>query len=169
MPVPPLPPTKPTPPLPPTMTPANSTSSTTANPAVTSGAGTASGAAKSNQAKPGAKTDSAAAADTSSSKPASPLLGSQETETAQTAVPAQLPLVNSKPAGFNYIPFVGIVGMVAIILFIVKLMKPQPKPARTVIDYSQNTTAAMNKEGIDVLVSTQTTAPKVKSNFELRV
>ena len=190
--VPPTPPTKPTPPVAPARTPASSNTSPnlpaaspteSAQKSSTPQSAEVSGIAKdlegirkafqgkSTQVKDGEKVAPAVTTSQSNSiKKAAPApFGSQEGGSAQTTVPPKPLVMDSKPSSLSYVPFVGIVGVVAVILLGLRLFKTETKQPRTVIDYSKTTTTAMNKEGIDVVVSPQTTAPKVKSNFEIRI
>ncbi len=99
-------------------------------------------------------------------------VSSPATETgvaAQTTVPAQPQVPARKQSGYSYAPFVVIVVVIAVILCGMKLFKHKREKQRTVVDYSQRTTAVMEQDGLDIVVSPQTTAPKVKQNFEFRV
>lgn len=99
-------------------------------------------------------------------------IGSPVAETGvatQTTVPAQPPVPARKPSGYSYVPFVVIVVVIAVILCGLKLFKHRKEQQRTVVDYSRRTTAIMDQDGLDIVVSPQTTAPKVKQNFEFRV
>jgi hypothetical protein len=121
------------------------------------------------QTKDGGKTEPAAAATTktNSIKAAPAPYASQERDSAQTVVSPK-PLVDNKPFTVSYLPFVGIVGIVAIILLGLRLFKRPTKQPRTP-DYSNATMTTVNKEGIDAAAPPQTMAPKGKSNFEVRV
>ena len=188
----PTPPTKPTPPVAPTLTPADShtaadlapagaanSSQNSSTPVSTELSGTAKkldelGKAfqgKPTQTKSGDKT---APAPTTVNKTngiqAVPAAGNDsQAVSAQTTVPDKPLVVNSKPSAFSYLPFIGIVGVIAVIVAGWRLVNRKTKQQRTLIDYSQRTTAVMNKEGLDIVVTPQTTTSKVKSNFEVRV
>jgi hypothetical protein len=121
------------------------------------------------QTKAGGKTEPAATATTkpNSIKAAPAPYAAQERDSAQTVVSPK-PLVDNKPFSVSYLPFVGIVGIVAIILLGLRLLK-KPTQQPSTPDYSHATMTATNKEGIDVAAPPQTMAPKAKSNFEARV
>ncbi|WP_139796312.1 hypothetical protein [Sporomusa malonica] len=125
----------------------------------------------STQTKVGEKSEPAAATVSKTNNMAAPIASfdSQARISTQTAVPAKLPAIDSKPASVSYAPFVGIVGITAVILMGLRLFKNRTKQNRTVIDYSKRTTTVINKDGLDIVIAPQTTAPKVKQNFELRV
>ncbi|MDF2874148.1 MAG: hypothetical protein K0R22_831 [Sporomusa sp.] len=89
--------------------------------------------------------------------------------TSTQTVPAQPPVPDSKPSGFSYVPFVVIVGAIAVILLGLRLFKRKKEQQRTIVDYSQRSTAVIGQDGLDIVVSPQTPAPKVKQNFELRI
>ena len=188
----PTPPTKPTPPVAPTLTPAGSHTAADLSPAAAANvsqnlskpvstelSGTAKkldelGKAfqgKPVQAKTGEKTAPAPTTinKTNSIQAAPAASTDSQAVSAQTAVPDKPPVVNSKPSALSYLPFIGIVGVIAVILVGLRLVKRKTKQQRTLIDYSKRTTAVMNKEGLDIVVTPQTTTPKVKSNFEVRV
>ncbi|MBP2663465.1 MAG: hypothetical protein H6Q71_1413 [Firmicutes bacterium] len=188
----PTPPTKPTPPVAPTLTPASShtaadlspaaaanSSQNSSKPVSTELSGTAKkldelGKAfqgKPVQTKTGDKTAPAPTTinKTNSIQAAPAASTDSQAVSAQTVVPDKPPVVNSKPSAFSYLPFIGIVGVIAVILVGLRLYKRKTKQQRTLIDYSKRTTAVMNKEGLDIVVTPQTTTPKVKSNFEVRV
>lgn len=193
MPIAPTPPTKPTPPIAPTLTPtgshtgsdiapASSGNSTpnSGKPVSTELSGTAKkldelGKAfqgKSAPAKDGEKSAPAAATtNKTNSIKAAPAAGSdsQAEVLAQTAVPAKPPVVSSKPSGLNYLPFIGVVAVTAVILVGLRLFKKKPKQQRTLSDYAKKTATVTNKEGLDIVVSPQTTAPKAEKHFEVRV
>lgn len=193
MPVAPTPPTKPTPPVVPMLTPAGSdtTADTPAAPVASSIPNSSkpvntelSGMAKkvdelgkAFQGKPAPTkgSEKAASATTTLNKANSiqiaPTSGadSQTIVAAQTAVPDKTPVVNSKPSSLSYIPFIGILAVIAVVLVGLRLFKKQTNKRRTLVDYSQRTTAVMNKEGLDIVVTPQTKTPKVARNFEVRV
>lgn len=188
--VPPTPPTKPTPPVaptapvsantapaPPTSSPADAGKAST-NPVSLEVSGTTKDLEGIRKAfQPGKQTQTKVAEKAESiattSKPNTikltpPLLGAQEGDSAQTTVPTRPLVLDSKPSSLNYVPFVGIVGVVAVVLLVLRMFRIQTTQPRERIDHSKKT-AAMNKEGFDVLVPPQTTAPKAKSSFEVRV
>jgi hypothetical protein len=188
----PTPPTKPTPPVAPTLTPAGSHTATDLAPAAAANSSQnsskpvsteLSGTAKkldelgkAFQGKPvQAKTDEKTAPapttinKTNSTQAAPAASTDSQAVSAQTAVPDKPPEMNSKPSAFSYLPFIGIVGVIAVILVGLRLVKRKTKQQRTLIDYSKRTTAVMNKEGLDIVVTPQTATSKVKSNFEVRV
>jgi len=193
MPIAPTPPTKPTPPIAPTLIPTGSHTGSDLPPA-SSGNSTPnsdktmstglSGTAKkldelgkafqgkSAQTKDSDKSAPAATAtNKTNSIQAAPIAGSdsQAAVSAQTAVSAKLPVENSKPSGLSYLPFIGIVVVTAVILVGLRLFKKRPKQQRTLSDTAKKTATVINKEGLDIVVSPQTTAPKVEKHFEVRV
>ncbi|HWR44860.1 hypothetical protein [Sporomusa sp.] len=193
MPVAPTPPTKPTPPVAPAFTPSRSNTASdlnTASPANSTQnlskpvspevSGTAKkleglGEAfqgKATQTKGGEKAEPAATeVSKTNSIQAAPIASfdSQNGVSSQTTVPTKPPAMDSKPSSLSYVPFIGIMGVIVVILLGIRVFKMKTKQPRTLIDYSKRSTTVMNKEGIDIVVSPQTTAPKVKRNFELRV
>ncbi|QDR81769.1 hypothetical protein SPTER_31810 [Sporomusa termitida] len=179
MPVAPTPPTKPSPPVAPAVTLPNANTAgkppttaadsspqpgKTVSPAATGTARELEGLGK---ALPGNSTPPKADA-RNITTPARPL-AAEAGVAARTTVPAQPPLPERKPAGYSYVPFVAVVVVIAVILCGLRLFKHKKEQQRTVVDYSQHTTAVMNQDGLDIVVSPQTTAPKVKQNFEFRV
>ncbi|WP_094604340.1 hypothetical protein SPSIL_051380 [Sporomusa silvacetica DSM 10669] len=193
MPIAPTPPTKPTPPIAPTLTPTGSHTGSDFPPASSSNSTPNSGKTvstelsgtakkldelgkafqgKSAQTKAGEKSAPAATTtNKTNSIQSAPAAGSdsQAAVSAQTAVPAKPPVVNSKPSGLSYLPFIGIVAVTAVILVGLRLFKRKPKQQRTLSDYAKKTATVINKEGLDIAVSPQTTAPKVEKHFEVRV
>ncbi|SDF13192.1 hypothetical protein [Sporomusa acidovorans] len=196
MPVAPTPPTKPTPPVPPTLTPTGSNASadthtaapanSTPNPGKTVNT-EATGAVRQLEGlgrafqgnsppktgeKPGTSDKPANQTQGIQATPAqSAGSGSQAEFSAETAVPAKPPLVESKSLGSGYYMFlVGIVAVVAIVLVGLRLFKNKRKnkQPRTSLDFSKRTTAAMNQEGIHI-VGPQVAAPEGEKHFEVRV
>lgn len=185
----PTPPTKPTPPsLTPTgshsaadtsttTAPANATqnSSNLVNPEVAGAAKKVGEIGKAlqgnqNQTKDGAK----AAADTTDKASVSKTIpvaatDSQDATNTQTTTAVKSPAINSKPTSLSYAPFIGIVVVVAVVLVGLRFFKNKTKEPRTMLDYSQQTNTVISKEGIDIAVSPQAPAPKVKKNFEVRI
>lgn len=193
MPIAPTPPTKPTPPIAPTLTPTGSHTGADLTPAaagnstpnssktVSTGlSGTAKkldelGTAFQGKSAPAKAGEKSAPAATTTNKTnniqAAPATGadSQAAASAQTAVPAKPPVANSKPSGLNYLPFIGIVAVAAVILIGLRLLKKKPKQQRMLSDYAKKTAAVTKKEGLDIVVSPQATAPKAEKHFEVRV
>ncbi|CQR72999.1 hypothetical protein SOV_47870 [Sporomusa ovata DSM 2662] len=193
MPIAPTPPTKPTPPIAPALTPTGSHTGTD-HPPASSGSSTPNSdktvstglsdtarklddlgkafQGKSAQTKDGEKSAPAATTtNKTNSIQAGPAAGpdSQAAVSAQTAVPAKPPVVNSKPSGLNYFPFIGLVAFTAVILVGLRLFKKKPKQQHTLSDCAKKTATVTNKEGLDIVVSPQTTAPKAEKHFEVRV
>lgn len=184
-------PTPPTKPTPPSLTPtgdhsAADTSTTTAptnaaqnsnnsvNPAVAGAAKKVGEVAKAIQGNQSQPKDSAKEANDNTDKASVsktiPVAAtdSQDAAAAQTTV-AKPPAINSKPTSLSYVPFIGIVVVVAVVLVGLRFFKNKTKEPRTMLDYSQRTNTVMSKEGIDIAVSPQEPAPKVKKNFEVRI
>lgn len=192
MPVAPTPPTRPSPPVVPAVTPANANAAgnpppapapanpnqlpgKTASPAAAGAARELEGLGKAwqgNGAPPTAeaRTEPAVRGTETNSltTPARPL-AAEAGVAARTTVPAPPPVPEARPAGFSYFPFVVIIAVTAAVFWGLRLCKHKKAEQRTVIDYSQRTTAVMDQDGLDIVVSPPTTAPKVKQNFEFRV
>lgn len=195
MPVAPTPPTKPTPPVPPTLTPTGSNPSdnthtgSPANQAQTPSKPVnteATGAVKQleglgkafqgnsspkNGEKPGAPDKPANQTQSIQTVPAQSA-GAQAELSAETAVPAKPPVVESKSLGSGYYMFlVGSVVVVAIVLVGLRLFKNKRKNKQlcTAVDSSKQTAAVLNKEGIYIVAPPQAAAPEGEKHFEVRV
>jgi hypothetical protein len=183
----PTPPTKPTPPTPPTMNPLNSSTpdshtSSQVNatpdgqvkpvtPAVGKELNSLVNAFQGNSStdpstKKAVPTTDQAPVTTNAAPPAS--FDKQEETASKTAVPTTIHVVN-KTGSTGYVSFLGVAVVVVAVLIGYRLLKSNKTQPRAIIDYSSRNKTVNDENGINILLSPQTTPPKAKSNFELRI
>ncbi len=129
------------------------------------------------QGKPAAKQEDAAAgkaavAANAEAKPEKnqnlPLAAGDSTEAAATGAPqtgVQAPAAAAKPASISYMPFVGIVVLVAVGLTAMRFFKQRQRKPKTALPQR----AATGQHALDITAAPDDAAKKKKSRFEVRI